>query len=135
MRGTPKRTLEKLWPDQMNQVPIYGLLLDLMGFDCSRLRLALVRLRAGELSNEERGLWMERVSTHLESGKLAELEARSRNAMKVHLLVHDKAAAKASIMEKQGNRLGEREATSSTSAGKCKACEYKSVCPKSLFRR
>ena len=37
-------------------------------------------------------------------------------------------------MEKQGYWLGEREATSSTSVGKCRACEYSSVCPKSLFR-
>ncbi len=129
-RGDPT----SLWPDQMNQVRIYGLLLELMGFDCSRLRLALVRLRAGELTEEERGLWMERVSTHLESGKLAELEAKYRNAMKVHLLSHDRAAAEASVMEKRGYWLGEREATSSTSVGKCKACEYCSVCPKSLFK-
>lgn len=130
-RGDPT----SLWPDQMNQIRIYGLLLDLMGFDCSRLRLALVRLRAGELTDEERGLWTERVSTHLESGKLAELEAKYRNAMKVHLLPHDKAAAVASIMEKRGYWMGEREATSSTSVGKCKACEYNSVCPRSLARQ
>src|SRR5580700_8889707 len=67
---TTKGDPTSLWPDQMNQILIYGLLLDLMGFDCSRLRLALVRLRAGELTGEERELWMERVSTYLESGKL-----------------------------------------------------------------
>jgi len=129
-RGDPT----SLWPDQMNQIRIYGLLLELMGFDCSRLKLALVRLRAGELSDADRTLWMERVSTHLESGRLAELEAKYRSAMKVHLLVHDKAAAEASVMEKRGYWMGEREATSSTSAGKCRACEYSAVCPKSLFR-
>jgi hypothetical protein len=53
--------------------------------------------------------------------------------MKAHLLSHDKAATK-SVMEKQGYWLGEREATSSTGVGKCKACEHSSVCPKSLFR-
>ncbi|HVC27686.1 MAG TPA: PD-(D/E)XK nuclease family protein [Nitrososphaerales archaeon] len=131
---TTKGDPASLWPDQMNQTRIYGLLLDLMGFDCSRLSLALVRLRAGELTDEERGLWMERVSTHLESGTVAELEAKYRNAMKVHLLSHDRAAAEACVMEKRGYWLGEREATSSTSAGKCRACEYNSVCEKSLFR-
>jgi hypothetical protein len=50
------------------------------------------------------------------------------------ILSHDKAAAEASVMEKQGYWLGEREATSSTSAGKCKACEYNPVCPKSLHK-
>jgi len=131
---TTKGDPTSLWPDQMNQVRIYGLLLELMGFDCSRLRLALVRLRARELTDEDRRLWMDRVSTSLESGKLAELEAEYRNAMKVHLLTHDRAAAEACVMEKRGYWLGEREAASSTSAGKCRACEYNSVCPKSLLR-
>ncbi|MDA4131787.1 MAG: PD-(D/E)XK nuclease family protein [Thaumarchaeota archaeon] len=131
---TTKGDPTSLWPDQVNQIRIYGLLLDSMGFDCSRLRLALVRLRTGELTDEERGRWMERVSTHLESGRLAELEAKHRNAMKVHLLAHDRIAAETSVMEKRGYWVGEREATSSTSVGKCKACEYNSVCPKSLGR-
>jgi hypothetical protein len=131
---TTKGDPTSLWPDQANQIRIYGLLLDLMGFDCSRLKLALVRLRAGEFTEEDRRLWTERVSTSLESGTLAELEAGYRNAMKVHLLTHDKAAAEASVSEKRGYWLGEREATSSESAGKCRACEYNSVCPKSLFR-
>ncbi|HEV2390708.1 MAG TPA: PD-(D/E)XK nuclease family protein [Nitrososphaerales archaeon] len=131
---TTKGDPTSLWPDQMSQIRIYGLLLELMGFDCSRLRLALVRLRAGELTDEERGLWIERVSTHLQSGKLADLETEYRSAMKVHLLSHDRAVAEASIMEKRGYWMGEREATSSTSVGKCKACEYSSVCPKSLSR-
>jgi hypothetical protein len=132
---TTKGDPASLWPDQVNQIRIYGLLLDLMGFDCSRLRLALVRLRTGELTDEERRLWTERVSTYLESGELAGLETKYRNAMKVHLLPHDRVAAETSIMEKRGYWLGEREATSSTSVGKCKACEYNSVCPKTLFRR
>ena len=131
---TTKGDTSSLWPDQMNQIRVYGLLLELMGFDCSRLRLAVVRLRTGELSDEDRMLWTERVSTCLESGNLAELEAQYKNAMKVHLLTHDRTAAEACVMEKQGYWLGEREATSSTSVGKCRACEYASVCPKSLLR-
>jgi hypothetical protein len=129
-RGDPT----SLWPDQMNQIRIYGLLLDLMGFDCSRLRLALVRLRTAELTDDDRRPWTERVSTLLESGRIAELEAKYRNAMKVHLLAHDRAAAEAGVLEKRGYWLGEREATSSTSEGKCRACEYNAVCQKSFFR-
>ena len=129
-RGDPA----SLWPDQMNQTRIYGLLLELMGFDCSRLRLALVRLKAGELTDEDRRLWTESVSTHLKSRTLAELEAEYRGAMKLHLLDHDRAVAEASVMGKRRYWLGEREATSSESPGKCKACEYGAVCPKSLSR-
>ncbi|MGD0478336.1 MAG: PD-(D/E)XK nuclease family protein [Nitrososphaerales archaeon] len=129
-RGDPG----SLWPDQMTQVRVYALLLDLMGFDCSRLGLALVRLRTEGLSEEERRLWVEKVSDHLQSGKVGELEKKYKNTMKVHVLSHDRSAAEASVMEKRGYWLGEREPTSSTSVGKCRACEYNSVCPKSLFK-
>jgi hypothetical protein len=129
-RGDPS----SLWPDQEAQVRIYALLLDLMGFDCSRLGLALVRLRTVGLSEGERRLWVERVSDHLQSGRLGELETKYRDTMKVHVLSHDRSAAEASVLEKRGYWLGEREPTSSTSAGKCRACEYSSVCPKSLFK-
>jgi hypothetical protein len=122
-----------LWPDQETQIRVYGLLLALMGFDCSRMRLALVRLRKGELGEEERRLWTERVSSHLESGKIGELEAKYKNSMKVHLLSHNKSTAEARVMEKRGYWLGEREPTSSTSIGKCRACEYNSVCQKNLY--
>ncbi len=129
-RGDPS----SLWPDQENQIRIYALLLDLMGFDCSRLGLALVRLRAEGLSEEERRLWVERVSGHLQSGRVRELEARHKDAMRVYVLPHDKFAAEASVMEKRGYWLREREPTSSSSVGKCRACEYSSVCQRSLFR-
>jgi hypothetical protein len=129
-RGDPT----PLWEDQENQVRIYGLLLDSMGFDCSKLRLALVRLRATELSEEDRRLWVLRVSDALMEGEVVELEAKHHGAMKVHLLKHDRGMAEASVAGKRGYWTGEREPTSSTSVGKCRACEYSSVCPKSLSR-
>jgi CRISPR/Cas system-associated exonuclease Cas4 (RecB family) len=86
------------------------------------------------LSEEERRLWVERVSDHLQSGKAGELEAKYKNKMKMHVLSHNRRAAVASVMEKRGYWFGEREPTSSTSTGKCRACEYSSVCPKSLFK-
>ena len=129
-RGDPT----PLWEDQENQVRVYGLLLDSMGFDCSKLRLALVRLRAAELSEEDRRLWILRVSDALMEGKVAELEAQHHGAMKVHLLKHDREMAESGVAGKRGYWTGEREPTSSTSVGKCGACEYCSVCPKSLFR-
>ncbi|MDA4125433.1 MAG: PD-(D/E)XK nuclease family protein [Thaumarchaeota archaeon] len=131
---TTKGDPSSLWQDQEAQIRIYALLLDLMGFDCSRLGLALVRLRTEGLSEEERRLWVERVSDSLQSDKVGELETRYKSTMKVHVLSHDRRAAVASVLEKRGYWLGEREPTSSTSVGKCRACEYNSVCPKSLFK-
>ena len=131
---TTKGDPTSLWEDQANQVRVYGLLLDSMGFDCSKLRLALVRLRARELSEEDKRVWIQRVSTALMKSKVGELEAKYEWAMKVHLIAHDRRVAEASVMSKRGYWTGEREPTSSTSVGKCRACEYNSVCPKTLFR-
>ncbi|HME18231.1 MAG TPA: hypothetical protein VKF15_00645 [Nitrososphaerales archaeon] len=58
---------------------------------------------------------------------------KHKNAMKVQALFHDRPAAEGRVMGKRGYRLEEREPTSSTGVGKCRVCEYNSVCPKSLF--
>ena len=131
---TTKGDPSPLWEDQENQVRVYGLLLDSMGFECSRLRLALVRLKASALSEEEKREWVMRVSDSLLAGKEKELEARYGGRMKVHLIRHDRGAAMDRVIARRGYWTGEREPTSSTSVAKCKACEYNRVCPKSLFR-
>lgn len=131
---TTKGNPSSLWPDQEAQVRIYGLLLDLMGFDCSRLGLALIRINAGELAEDQRKFWVERISSRLQVGETDELEKEFSGSMRVHLLRHERGAAVAMLMEKRGYWLGEREPTSSTSVGKCKACEYNSACQRSLFK-
>lgn len=131
---TTKGDPTPLWEDQENQVRVYGLLLDRMGFDCSKMRLAVVRLKSGELSEEEKREWILRVSAALIEGRIQSLEAEYRGLMKVHLIEHDVARADGAVVSKAGYWLQEREPTSSTSVGKCRACEYNSVCSKSLVK-
>jgi len=130
----PGGTRRPLWEDQENQARIYGLLLERMGFDCSRLQLAVVRLKSGELGEDEKRRWIAEVSGALLEGKTMWLEVRRPGRMKVHLLKHEPAKAEKAVASKAGYWLGEREPTSSSSVGKCRACEYSSSCPKSLFR-
>ena len=132
---TTKGDPTPLWEDQENQVRIYGLLLDKMGFDCSRMRLAVVRLKSVELADEEKREWITKVSEALLKERGQGLEGRYPGRMKIHLLRHDLAKAERAIAEKAGYWLKEREPVSSTSIGKCRACEYNSSCPKSLFRK
>ena len=130
-RGDPT----PLWEDQENQVRIYGLLLERMGFDCSMMQLAVVRLKSGELSDEEKKDWILKISGALLEGKTKWLEVRYPGRMKVHLLRHEPVKAETAIASKAGYWLEEREPTPSSSMGKCRACEYNSTCPKSLFKR
>jgi len=129
-RGDP----QPLWEDQENQVRIYGLLLDRMGFDCSKMRLAVVRLKSGVLGEDERREWILKVSAALMQGKMSELEEKYRGVMKAHLLKHDAEKAEMAVRSKSGYWLQEREPMPSTSKKKCRACEYNALCSKSLYR-
>jgi CRISPR/Cas system-associated exonuclease Cas4 (RecB family) len=131
---TTKGDPTPLWEDQENQVRIYGLLLDRMGFDCSRMRLAVVRLKSSELTEEEKEEWILKVSAALLEGKVQALEGRYPGKMKVHLLQHEVERTERAIASKAGYWLEEREPVSSSSVGKCRACEYNSSCPRSLSR-
>jgi len=129
-RGDPN----PLWEDQENQVRIYGLLLERMGFDCSRVRLAVVRLRSGELGEAERKNWILKISGALVGDKTQEMEKEYQGRMKIHLLEHDITMAENAISSMAGYWLQEREPVSSTSMSKCRACEYNATCPKSLYQ-
>jgi hypothetical protein len=50
------------------------------------------------------------------------------------LLQHVPHKAEEAIASKSGYWLKQREPYSSDSVGKCRACEYNSICSKSLFR-
>ena len=130
-RGDPT----PLWEDQESQVRIYGLLLERMGFDCSKLRLAVVRLKSGGLGEAE---WKDSI-LNISGARLEDkprwLELRFPGSLKVHLLEHDPARAEEAVASKAGYWLGEREPKTSTSVGKCRACEYASSCAKSLLTR
>ena len=130
---TTKGDPSPLWEDQENQARIYGLLLELMGFECSLMQLAVVRLKTDELTEAEKREWIVRVSDALLGNKINALEAEHRGTMKAHLFRHDRRLAEAAVASKAGYWLNQREPTSSTSTGKCRACEYASVCPKSLI--
>ncbi len=129
---TTKGDPAPLWEDQENQVRIYGLLLERMGFDCSQMQLAVVRLKSGELDDQHKKEWVVQISGALLEGKTKWLELRYPGRMKVHILKHEPEKAEKAIASKAGYWLGEREPKSSTSVGKCRACEYSSICPKSL---
>ena len=123
-----------LWDVQANQAWVFGLLLDLLGFDCSKLGVAVARVRVDGLSDGEKARWAREVSEALLEGRVEKLESGFGGAMKVHVLKHDRRLAVAAVTAKRGYWTGEREPTSSTSVGKCRACEYGADCQKSLVR-
>ena len=93
-----------------------------------------MRLKSGELSEEEKREWILLVSRALIGGKTEEIEGKYKGTMKVHVLRHDRTLAARAVDSKAGYWLKAREPTSSASVGKCKACEYNPACPKTLYK-
>ncbi|HXW37949.1 MAG TPA: PD-(D/E)XK nuclease family protein, partial [Nitrososphaerales archaeon] len=121
--GDPSR----LWKDQELQARIYGLLLENMGFDCSDLELAVVRWRqkdAKEVKQKEEMLSM--ITRSLFDGTSRALEARL--GTKFFLFPHDKAQAEVAVRWAQDFWLGKREPVPTDNPGKCRVCEYNSLC-------
>jgi hypothetical protein len=75
------------------------------------------------------------VSKHLIQGRIEEFEALHHGTVRAHILNQDSHAAELGVLRMKGYWLGEREPTSSSSIGKCRACERKAMCPKTLFRQ
>jgi hypothetical protein len=130
-RGDPTR----LWNDQLVQARVYGLLLDRMGFDCSRLQLVLVRWRQDDIAASAGGkdAMLTRVANALYGGKTATLE--SEHGMKFFTFPHDRKEAESAVAWAQGYWLSSRDPVPTTIPGKCRACEFSARCPHSLANR
>lgn len=142
LRGCPAFVLElkttrgdpsKLWRDQAAQVKVYGLLLDLMKFDCSQLKLVVPRLKRDGLGREVRKKeFLPRIVVALIKNSHAELEAQYRGSLRVHVLKYDGQEARNLVTWAQDYWLQRREATPTKNLLKCKACEFGKACPACL---
>lgn len=140
--GTPAYVLElkttrgdpsKLWRDQVAQVQIYGLLLDLMKFDCSQLKLVVPRLKRDGLGTEVRKEeFLPRIVVALIKNSHAELEMQYRGNLRMHVLKYDRQEAGNLVTWAQDYWLQRREAIPTKNLLKCKACEFGKACPACL---
>ncbi len=123
----------KLWRDQVVQVRIYGLLMERMGFDCSNLTLALIRMKQWQaLAPPEKEALLVSIRGALLEQKTAQLEAKY--GMKFFLMPHAGPEAESAIAWAQDYWLKKREAIPTTVEGKCRSCEFNEVCVHSLFK-
>jgi len=132
--GSPGR----LWTDERVQAEAYAYALDYMGFDCSSLRLAVVKVRRsgeGLPAALSRNLIMY-VTLQVLLNSAEELNRElSRESARVHLLPYDRQSVVEKLRWAKGYWLGEREPVPTKYAGKCRACPYSGRCPYSLAAR
>lgn len=130
---TTRGDYRRFYNDQLIQARIYGLLLERMGFDCYGLKLAVVRMhQAAELEPEEKKSMLGLITVSLAKGATEELERAY--PLKFFVFPHDSDEAEKSVTWAKDYWLGTREAIPTRFVGKCRICEYNSVCPSSLYR-
>ena len=141
-KGLPKWLIElkttqgdhtRMWRDQVIQVRIYSLLLEKMGFDCSKLKLVLIRMRQkGNLDSYEKEDLLALVHDALKKKRTKVLE--TEYSMKFFILAYIAKEAEEAILWAQDYWLNTREPIPTKKVSKCKSCEYNDVCTYSLFK-
>jgi hypothetical protein len=144
-RGRPTHVLELkttqgdpliLFDGQRAQTLVYGLLLDQVGFDCGGLRLVVVKFRRqAPLSEDEKGAFLQKLTEVLISGvDTGSIATDSGGHIVAHSLAYSKDEALKVLSQTEGYWLGERAPIAATNPNKCRACEFKEVCPSSLAK-
>jgi hypothetical protein len=142
MKGVPVSIIElkttsgnvsHLWRHEKVQVGVYGLILDQMGFDCSKLKLVIIKQkRDGNLIDEDyrRRFLHETVLTLLGVVK----PNFPRDIMRLHILDYNRGEATEDVKWAMDYWLSKREPIPTRNASKCRSCEYALTCPKSLIK-
>jgi len=120
----------RLYDAQQVQAGIYCYLLQLMGFDTSRLKYAIVKAGREEKENEELLNIYSKILAHPNKTKL-EVPLGTSNAV-VYIRRFDSAKVSGNLSWAMRYWLKEREAVPTPHAGKCRVCQFKEKCEFSL---
>jgi len=121
----------RLWRDQAVQAKTYGLLMDLMGFDCSQLELRIAQLKrpTGLSTHEKKRLLDRKVEAIVtERGR----EASLGGSLGLFTIRYDRGDAEKDVLWAQGYWLHRRHPVPTKQPAKCRACEYRRTCGSSL---
>jgi len=121
------KTAEKIpsspWINNKVQALIYGLLLDLMGFDCSSLKLSVCYVRRGWELLPLLGLAL------APKGAWKELEEEYPNDLRVFTFSYNRSEAESMVRWALSYWRGEREPIPTRKPEKCARCAYRDACP------
>jgi CRISPR/Cas system-associated exonuclease Cas4 (RecB family) len=128
---TTKGDTSRLWKDQLVQARTYGLILEEMGFDCSRLKLVIVRIqRQGNIpENYKEGFLCSVLSELLHTGQRSTGKTEMSTT---HLVDYSREDAIIDVNWAGAYWLSRREPIPTRNAAKCRACEFGQVCSHSL---
>lgn len=125
---TTRGDTSRLWDDQIVQARVYGLILEQMGFDCSRLKLVIPRVRRTRQSGRWKNAFLNSVIQDLLKTERPS-QPRKRKESTIHIIDYNRAHAVADVKWTEAYWLSRRQPIPSGSAAKCGICEYNGVCP------
>ena len=125
-----------LYDGQRAQATIYGLLLDQVGFDCTDLNLVVVKFsRQTMITEQQKSQFLNALTGALISKKsLSTLASKADGNVVPHTFPYRKDEALGILNLTRGYWLNQREARPTTNPNKCRACEFRSICPSSLAK-
>lgn len=125
-----------LFDGQRAQAVIYGLLLDQVGFDCGGLNMVVLKLwRQTPMSAEQRSTFLDRLTSALFSGKdLSAQVSRAEGQLVPHSFTYRRDEAINVLNLTRGYWLEQRPPQPTSNPNKCRACEFRQVCPSSQAR-
>lgn len=133
---TTRRDASILYDGQRAQTTIYGLLLDQVGFDCRDLKLVVVKLRReAPMSEQQKSQFLDALTGALISDKnLNTLASKADGHLVPHSFPYRRDEAIRILSATRGYWLNQRTAQPTSNPNKCRACEFRKVCPSSLAR-
>ena len=135
LKTTAKGDVNRIYDNQKAQALVYGLLLEQMGFDCSKLSPAVVRYRSSSpLSEKEKSRFLSSLAVNLSIGKSEMISAKSNGQIVPHLLNYSRQEAAFMLNQKKGYWLNQREPEPTMFRNRCGSCVHNAVCPSSLLR-
>lgn len=131
---TTTSSLDKLWADERVQVEACAYALDYMGFNCSDLRLVVIKVKRSK--KEEmfpkdllRAIVQEICLTGRDLNSIGKL-GRVVGAFRIHVLSYNRQSISREVAVDQGLLADEKGGPIPTKReGKCRACAYNDKCP------
>jgi hypothetical protein len=125
-----------LYEDQTAQIGVYGLLLDEIGFDCSRLKMVIPKFRRHRrLSPGEKKQFLHFIVSALISKMDFDKSSKQfGNDLVVHSIDYSRENSIRTINFTRGYWLKEREPVPTSNPNKCRVCEFRNLCPSSLAK-
>jgi hypothetical protein len=130
---TTSGNVSYLWGHEKVQVGVYGLILDQMGFDCSKLKLVIIKQKR-DVNLIDEG-YRERLLHEMLSTLLRKVKPNfPRDMMHLHILGYNRGKVAEDVKWAMDYWLSKREPIPTRNASKCRSCEYALTCPKSLIK-